>query len=278
MKASYQQVDKATLGMQGRLYPEDMVIEVRGADVPEIRAWSNINDKDPMSVSKHVIDMITACVRVSSSSGVRTYNVKDIYEHDKLALLLTIHALTFAEKQDNMLYVQGECSNTACGRVFDKLPVTPANLMYRVPDEKYDKYIDAENGCFVIPTKSYGQIIYRPSTIGLGNAMFAWTQTFKPAFIRDNQEMFKTVQSLVYDWRTANDKSLRKLQIEQYNNMNAEQLGFRSGLLDKFNVEIIDTLEYICPDCGATFRCELAIEGGYKGMFVPVQSVDDELL
>lgn len=278
MKASYQQLDKTTLGMQGRLYPSDMVIEVRGADVPEIRAWSNINEKDPMSISKHVIDIITACVRVSSASGVHTYNVKDLYEHDKLALLMTIHTLTFADKRDTMMYVKAECSNEGCGKVFDQLAVTPANLMYKTPDEKYDKYIDAEKGCYVMPTKTYGEIVYRPSTIGLGNAMLSWSKTFKPQFVIDNQEMLKTVQSLVTDWRTANDKSLRKLQIEQYNNMDAKQLGFRSGLIDLLSIEVLDTLEYVCPDCGATFRCPLAIEGGYKGMFVPVQSVDDELL
>lgn len=267
----------STLAMGGKLYPEDMKIEVRGASVAEIRTWSNLDENDPMSIASHTLAMLTACVRVTGEGG-KSYSVKDIYEHDKLALLLTIHIITFADKADRMLYIKGRCSNTLCNAEFDKLAVTPANLSYQAPDASYDKYIDRQNGQYVLQTKSFGSVEYKPTTIGLGQAMFSWIQSFAPEFIKDNQEMLKTVQAFVTDWRLANDKSLRKLQIERYNTMTAEQIGFYTALLAKFTIAVSDTLEYVCPHCGASFHSQLAIEGGYKGMFVPVQSLDDELL
>jgi hypothetical protein len=278
MNSAYQEIDKQLLGYQGRLYPNDMKIEVRSAGVPEIREWSNINENDIRSVAQHIIDIITKCVRVTSTIGGKTYNVKDIYEHDKMCLLLLIHQLTFADKKDNMLYVHGECSNTACGRQFDKLAVTPANLLYNVPDEKFEKYIDSERGLFVIQTKNFGTIEYKPATIGLGQAMMNWVSTFKPKFVQENQAMFRMVQSLVQDWRLANDKSLRKLQVEEYNTMNTDVLSFRTELLDQLNIELKDELEYECPDCHSSFRCQLAFEGRYRTLFMPVSNIDSELL
>ena len=279
MKSAYQVLDRNLLGWNGRLYPDDMVIEVRGADVPEIRAWSNIDEKDPTSIAKHIIDIITSCTRVSSSTNTHSYSVKDLYEHDKLAIMMTIHELTFADKKANNLHVPGECSNPLCGRTFDELIITPANFTFKVPDEKYIKYINAEEGKFVIQTKNYGTIEYRPSTIGLGNAMTSWISTFKPAFVKENQSMFRIVQSLVTDWRLANDKMLRRLQVEQYNNMNADALAFRIHLLDALSIELKPELEYICPDCGATFRSRLSILEGIKHLFLPdIQDFDEELL
>lgn len=278
MKQTYQIVDRNLLGYSGKLYPLDMQIEVRGAAVPEIRAWSNIDENDAASVAKHVIDIITACTRVTSTIATKHYSVKDLYEHDKMTLLLLIHALTFADQKSNNIFITATCSNTMCNKEFDRLAVQPANLIFKTPDEKYEKYIDADNGKFVIQTKSYGTIEYRPTTIGLGNAMLSWIQTFKPAFIRENQAMFRMVQSLVSDWRLANDKYLRKLQVEQYNQMNTDVLSFRTALLDELTIELSTNLEYVCPDCGATFRCPMALDGGYRQLFMPVQSIADELV
>jgi hypothetical protein len=279
MQQAYVPVDRDLLGFKGRLYPADMLIECRGAGVPEIRAWSNIRENDPTSVSKAIIDIITACTRVSSTTGAHSYNVKDLYEHDKLVLLALVHEITFADKHQNNMHVSGECGNPLCGKVFEELVVTPANFTFKVPDDKYIKYIDGEEGKFVIQTKNYGTIEYRPSTIGLGNAMFNWIGTFKPNFVKENQAMFRMVQSLVLDWRTANDKALRRLQVEQYNNMNPEVLAFRTHLLDELSIELKNELEYVCPDCGATFRCNLAFTEGMRELFLPaVQDFDAELL
>lgn len=274
----YQKVDKNLLGYAGKLYPMDMQIEIRAASVPEIRAWSNMNEDDPQSMASHIIDIIVACTRVTSSIPGKSYSPKDLYEHDKLALLLMIHGATFADQKHNNIFVSGECTNAGCGKQFEKLAISPANLQYNCPDEKYEQYIDADKGCFVMQTKSYGTIEYKPSTIGLGSAMMSWISTFKPQFIRDNQSMFAIVQALVTDWRLANDKTLRRIQIEHYNQMDGNKLGFYLSLIDKLSVTLSNELEYVCPQCGNTFRCELAINGGYKQMFVPVQSLDDELL
>jgi DNA-directed RNA polymerase subunit RPC12/RpoP len=275
MLKNYQIIDRSLLGYQGKLYPSDMIIEARGADVPEIRAWANIDENDLASIAKHVIDIIGACVKVTSKNPAIAYSYRDLYEHDKMFLLLYIHALTFADQAGNNVFVKCECSK--CHKEFDKLAVTPANLKYNCPDDKYAKYIDSDKGVFVIPTKSYGKLEYKPSTIGLGSAMMDWIPTFEPEFIKDNQTMLRIVQGLVTDWRAVNNSALRKLQIERYNLMNGQALGFYIDLLDKLEITLSNELEYVCPDCGATFRCPLAFSGSYRSLFVSVQSFDDEL-
>lgn len=278
MTNAFEEVDKALLGYDGRLYPADMKIEVRAADVPEIRMWSEIRDDDPRSVAQAIIDIIVACTRVSSSTGANKYTVKDIYEHDKMALLLLIHSMTFADQQANSLYVKGECENASCGKVFEKLAVRTANLQYTVPDEKYAKYINPDLGLFQVQTKTYGTIEFKPSTIGVGQQMLEWIGTFQPKFVREHTNMFKLVQALCTDYRVVNAKYLRKLQVECYNNYNANELAFRTNLVDALNIALKEELTYECPECHERFQCPLVVEGGYRNIFVPVQDIADELL
>jgi hypothetical protein len=278
MTNAYEEVDKALLGYGGKLYPADMKIEVRSADVPEIRMWSEIRDDDPRSVAQAIVDIILACTRVSSSTNANRYTVKDIYEHDKMALLLLIHSMTFADQKSNSLYVKGECQNSACGKVFDQLAVQAANLQYNVPDEKYAKYINHDLGLFQVQTKSYGTIEFKPSTIGVGQQMLEWMSTFQPKFVREHTNMFKLVQALCTDYRLVNAKYLRKLQVENYNNYSAAELSFRTNLVDALNITLKEELAYECPECHERFQCPLTIEGGYRSIFVPVQDIADELL
>jgi hypothetical protein len=90
--------------------------------------------------------------------------------------------------------------------------------------------------------------------------------------------MFKTVQSLVYDHHGLTTEKLRSLQIEEYNMWDTKRLSFQTNIVTEFDTSIKETLKYTCPDCGANFLTSLAIIGGYREMFMPVQSLDDELV
>lgn len=276
--SEYSLVDKADLGLGGRLYPEDMIIEARGAKVSEIRHWANINDQDILDVRRHITDIITSCVRVSSASEEHQYSPKDLYEFDQTALLLIINQLTFADTKKHNIFTKAKCGNAACGKAFDNLPIQPSNIMYTELDERFEKYIDTEHGGFLIKTKSYGDIAVKPSTIGLGMAITEWVRTFDADFVRSNMNMFSIVSLLATDWRKTNNKALRLLQVEQYNNMTPDKLSFYTMLYEKTSVQPKDMLEFICPDCGARFQSRLQFEGGYRAMFLPVQDTDAELL
>jgi len=276
--SEYSIVDKADLGLGGSLYPADMVIEARPATVKEIRHWANINDEDQLDIHRHIVDIITSCVRVTSADDSKAYSPKDLYEFDQLALLLIINSLTFADIKDHTIAVKGKCSKPSCGKVFDPLAVQPSNIVYKELDERFVKYIDQENGGFKIATKSYGEVVVKPATIGTALAVQEWMKTFELSFIRDNMNMFQIVQMLCSDWRTANNKSLRLLQVEQYNNMDASKLALFTKIMESTTVAPEPYLEYTCPDCGERFRCPIQFEGGYRAMFLPVQNIDDELL
>lgn len=276
--SEYSVVDKADLGLGGILYPADMVIEARPATVKEIRHWANINDDDQLDIHRHIVDIITSCVRVTSTDDNKKYSPKDLYEFDQLALLLIINSLTFADLKDHTIAVKGKCSKSTCGKVFDPLVVQPSNIVYKDINDKFKKYIDQDNGGFKIATKSYGDIIVKPATIGVALAVQEWMKTFDLQFIRDNMHMFQLVQMLCDDWRTANNKTLRLLQVEQYNQMNPNKLSLYTTIMEGTTVAPEPYLEYTCPDCGERFRCPIQFEGGYRSMFLPVQDLNNELL
>jgi hypothetical protein len=280
MATNYSIVDKKLLGWAGKLYPEDMIISVRSAEIQEIRDWSNMDENNPLDVSEHVIDMLSSCVKVTSETPDVLYSVKDIYEHDKIALLLLIHMATFPELKKHTIRVNGKCdTEDGCGTEHKDIPVQLANLQYSVPDSKYAKYIDADLGLFNIPAKSYGTIAFKPSTIGMGMKMRDWLSggQFDNKYISKNPEMFKVIQSMCTNHRTMNAKALRLLQVDKYNNFNADELAFRLELIKKLNISVLGELEFICPSCGATFRCPLEFTRSYKQMFIPTIDFDSEL-
>lgn len=275
---TWSEVEKNALGFEGKLYPSDMLIEARAAEFLDIRKWQNIDNTNPISVAKHIKDIVLSCIRVSSISGQNDYNVRDIYEHDKLALLLTIFGKTFDNKKEHNLFVKGRCFQSDCLKTYDKLIVQRSNIKYQIPAEKYHKYIDSERGCFVIQTKSHGEIIYKPSTIGLGEIVSAWTTDMTSEFVQNNMDILQTVQALALDWRTASAKELRRLQIEEYNLMSENKKLFYLALIDECSIKPEDELEFECSACGAPFRSVLPLSIFDKRLFYPVQSFDNELL
>lgn len=274
---SYSLVDRADLAYEGKLYPADMVIECRAATVKEIREWANVNEKDFMDVHQHILDIIMACTKVSSTIEGKTYSVKDLYECDEIALLLIIHYLTFVDKKKT-LTVSGSCTNPSCGADFQTLIVQTKNLTYTKLDERVLAHADHELGGFKFDLENE-VIRVKPSTIGIGIAMSAWMRSaFKPNFIKNNQMMFRIIQAMVNDWREVDEKKLRMIQISQYNNLNEEKLAEWTWLVENTTIEFTNELEYQCPQCGHTFRCSLEPTGGVRALFLPVQSIADKFL
>lgn len=277
---TWQVFDRSLLAMKGELYPTDMKFEICSPSLNSIRKWRNIDENNPASISMHITSMVSNCVRVTSESGSNEYDPKDLYEHDKLAFLLGIFKAFSAESpSEHNLFVEATCPD--CGKVYDKLAVQISNLTYKLPaQEMVDKYFDKELGYFVIKTKDFDDIMFKPSTIGLGQVVSKWSSTLDFKFLAENQDTVLAVQSLFTDWRGLTEAKVRKAQIEQYNLMTEKRKLFQMHLLDNVNVTPEGTLEYVCAgkECGARFRAPISYTKFNKALFMPVQSFTDQLL
>jgi hypothetical protein len=272
------EVNKADLFMQGRLYPEDMVIYAKPATVADIRRWSNMNPNNPVDSLRHVQNIIASCIEVESTIEGKRYSYKDLYINDRLALLLIINSITFEDRKTHGLFVNGECANTHCGYKCDKIAVQPANVSYDNIDEKYMKYVDAERGLFAIKTQHYGIIELKPLTIGMFDAISAFQQEkFKPEFVRDNLQMFNVIACSMLDWRKASVSAMYRYQVETFNMLKPEEYEIRRKLAEEVSKGLNGHFEFVCPDCGETFRCTIQSDDDFKSMFVAVQDIDAEL-
>lgn len=279
VKIEFQPLDRKNLGYEGKYYPADMKFAVRPVKVEEVRNWSNVDEENPASLATAVTDLIEACVQVTSSTEGKEYSYKDIYEHDKIAFLLLIHNISFADDRGHNLFVKGQCNGASlsCGKSFDKLVVQPANLTYPEIPEKFEKYFDPIDGIFKIKTKTFGEIKYKPSTIGIGAVMMPWTSSFSPDYATKHIFMFRLIQACVTDHRELTAEKLRMIQISEYNTWNKEKIAVMSTIVKELDTTLLSNLTYTCPDCGTSFRCKMAIEGGFRSIFTPSVS-DDEFI
>lgn len=279
---TFERFDKGLLACNGVLYPESMEFEICSPTVNQIRKWHSMNDENPLELSLNIIEMIEGCVRVKNG------DVKDIYEHDKLAFLIAIfNKFNVDNKLEHNLFVTGQCPH--CEKTFEKLVVQISNLTYKAPSaELIEKYLDKERGVFVIKTKKFGDIEFKPSTLGVGKIFSEWTSSLQVEFLRKNQSLVIELQSLFTDWRGLTKEKIRKVQVEEYNLFSDERKLFQMQLMDNFNVTIQNEVEFICPECAKnnenaedsqnTFRVLLPFEQINRTMFTPVSSFLDELL
>jgi hypothetical protein len=180
-------------------------------------------------------------------------------------------------KREHNVFAQGQCSNPQCREHYPKLIVQAANFRCTVPDSKYDQFIDTSLGLYKLPTKDFGEIVYKPSTIGLGEVASQWVMTLEPKFIQENMDVIEAVQALCTDFTDVNAEVLRKLQIGTYNLWSDEQKKFYLNLINRLTIKIEGALSYTCAKCKSDFRTPIPYGQLNKEMFVDVQSFDDQL-
>lgn len=271
-------VDMSQLGYGGRLYPQDLKIVYRAARAAEIRHWSNMDDSNlNAQVAQHLTDLIAVCCRCVSISGNNQYSYKDIYEHDKWKLIMMIHDLTFPENSEVTNPILLDVTSGVCKHHF-KLNLSADNIHFVEPDSMLDKYIDSENGGYLVNTKSLGQIALKPSTIGVGEAMAQYMMKLDIETQRNIIGIAPVVAMQLGDWRGLNDKLILQA-FQEFNGIEPlKALPLLLDIADKATVKAAETIKFVCPHCKMEGEAPFRFPNGIKQIFRPISNIESELL
>ena len=277
-ETSWFNVDMSKLAKQGRLYPSDLQIIYRACRSGEIRHWSNLDDNaNPAEVATYLNDIVKVCVRCVSKSGMNHWSVDDIYEHDKWYLIMLIHGLTFPENSELTNPITLEISSGTCKHNF-KLDLTADNMTWDEPDESMDKYIDSETGCYRVQTRSYGELILKPSTIGVGKVFAEYMRTLDKDTLMNAKTYILAAQWLTPDWRGLNVKKAEQI-CQSFQAMDAfKELPLKLKILSKCMILASNNIKFTCPKCHMEGEAPFRFPEGIKQIFQPVQNLESELL
>lgn len=271
-------VDMTKLGASGKLYPSDMQLMYRAARTAEIRHWSNLDDSaSNIDAADHLTDLVSVCVRAVSKSGNNVYSYKDIYEHDKWYLIMLIHDATFPEGSELTnpikLKVSGSCKHDY------EMSMTAANIMFVNNDAKMDKYIDSNLGCFRVKTKTYGDILMKPTTIGVSEAFRPYIATLDQQQIQNAKTNIFFSQWRALDWRKLKTNKDVELLCQSYNAMDPfKELPLKLDIYEKCLILPANTILTKCPVCGLEGTAPFRFPNGIKQIFRPISNIDEELL
>lgn len=256
-----------SLPSRGRFYPTDISIKIRAAKVAEIRHFSTMDENNLLDIDDKLNSIVESCTQVSSKTTRVSF--KDLIEEDRFILIMSIRDLTFPEPEAS-LKVEHQ---TKDGKKHE-VEIRREYFQYFSISPEIEKYYDGNLRAFAIQTRSHGEIIMRPPTIGLMQEVTKYIKERREQGLNIDQSLIQVAPYLGGDWRFFNQKRLFELEIE----MNgwdpkkymlvyrlAEQM--KVGLQPEMKVMLGDTEEII----------PINFRGGIKTLFI-VQDLSGELL
>lgn len=254
------------LPSEGRFYPDGTTLEIRAAQVQEIRHFSTIDENDPLDMDDKLNMIVDKCVRMRFPD--RQASWKDIKEEDRFYLIFAVRDLTFVNGE-NKLFLNLQCGRTCAGdgTYKEKVELVKDNFDYYKIDPRLMEHYDEKERCFVLRNTKAGTFkLYIPS---LG------VTSFIKGYVRQrikNNEFFdrsflKIAPFLFPEWRQLNDQS--------YNAMYQESMGWSplkfSSMLQmaemiRFGVKT--ELVRSCKQCGVEVRTPMSFPGGVKSIFI----------
>jgi hypothetical protein len=252
---------------KGRFYPQDSTIHVRSAKVAEIRHFSTMNEENILDIEEKLNNIVKSCMRFESKSKKLSY--KDIMEEDRIAVLLAIRDLTFPEPE-NKIIVKAENSY---GQTRDVEVATQNFTANEIPEE-IEKYYDTVSRCFRIQTRSSGEILMRPPSIGVMEEVTKYIRTQQETKKRWDQAFIQILPYIQLDWRGFGSKEIFNSEIE-FQGWNEKKYMVVYRLAEKMRIGAQPEMEVDID--GEDVMVPLDFPGGVKGLFI-ISDLAGELL
>lgn len=270
--AGYIDLPTENLPSAGRFYREDMKIKIRAALVKEIRNFSMIDENNLQDVDEKLNDILVACSKVTFGEKMGSY--KDILEEDRLYVILSIRELTFKNGENKiMMPTSKKCE---CGGCAESYELKTENIQTYTPDENIEKYYDNEIKGYRIRTKSYGEIVLAPPTIGVMRAITDWARKKEEEHKQWDKSLFQVVPYLVREWRGFDEKGIMSYATAMAGwDVNKFSIVFK--LAESIKVGIKPEFSYTCEKCGGTVTVPLSFQDGIRSLFV-ISDISSELL
>lgn len=268
-------LDLSLLPSGGRFYREDFEIHIRAARVGEVRDFSTVDEENLKDVDDKLNSILVSCIKVMYGSQKGSY--RDILEEDRIYVILAIRELTFKNGEAKILMPVGKkkCGTPSC-KSQDNMELRTENLQFNNVDELVESYYDQVNRCYTVTTKSHGELVLAPPTIGVMRAI--------TDYIRKREEENKSwdkssVAILPYiqrEWRGFNEREIFSA-MTNFQGWDTGKYSLVYRLIEKMKIGIKPEFVYACQSCGGEVTVPLSFPGGIKSLFI-IQDISSELL
>ena len=263
----YHNLDMETLFSKGRFYPIDTKISIRAAKVAEIRHFSTMMEDNILDIEEKLNGIVKGCARIEAPGKKLSY--KDLLEEDRIAIILAIRDLTFPEPEQKLL-LKAENSYG----VTEDVELATKNLLGTTIPEEIEKYYDAVARCFRIQTRSSGEILMRPPSIGVMEVITKYIKEQQESRKRWDQAFVQILPYIQLDWRGFNTKEVFNQEVA-FQGWNEKKYMIMYRLAEKMKIGAQPEMEVDVD--GETVKLPLDFPGGIKSLFI-ISDLAGELL
>jgi len=190
-------------------------------------------------------------------------------EEDRVAVLLAIRDLTFPEPE-NKLNVPAENSY---GEKRDVEIATKNFTVNEIPED-IEKYYDAVARCYRIQTRSSGEILMRPPSIGVMEEVTKYIRTQQEGKKRWDQAFVQVLPYIQLDWRGFNTKEIFNQEVA-FQGWDERKYMVIYRLAEKMKIGAQPEMEVDVE--GEAVMVPLDFPGGIKSLFI-ISDLAGELL
>lgn len=271
----YIKLDLANFPSGGQFYREDFEIHIRSARVGEIREFSTVDEENILDVDEKLNSLLVNCTKIMYGNQRGSY--RDVLEEDRIYLILSIRELTFKEGENKLMMPVGrkQCKTGTC-KSQESVELKTNNLQFNDQDELIEKYYDYENKCFTVPTKSHGELVIAPPTIGVMRAITDWIRKREEQNLPWDKSSLSILPYIQREWRGFNDKEIFSA-ITNFQGWDASKFSIVYRLVEKAKIGVKPEFVYPCESCGEEVTVPLTFPGGIKALFI-IQDISSELL
>ena len=260
-------VNMETLFSKGRFYPLDTKISIRSAKVAEIRHFSTMVEESLLDIEEKLNGIVKSCARIESPTKKLSY--KDLLEEDRIAIILAIRDLTFPESE-NKLMLKAENSYG----VTKDVELATKNLIGTEIPEEIEKYYDAVARCYRVQTRSAGEILMRPPSIGVMETITKYIKEQQEQNKRWDQAFVQILPYIQLDWRGFNTKEVFNQEVA-FQGWNEKKYMIMYRLAEKMKIGAQPEMEVDVD--GEMVKLPLDFPGGIKSLFI-ISDLAGELL
>lgn len=269
----YVPMDIQNLPSKGRFYPINITISIRSALTKEIEHWSTMIENNPLDVDRHINDIINSCCIVKS--GTRQMSYADLLEGDKIFILIAIKDRTFLESE-NVLNLTIPCRK--CGHENKRELKNNIIDVNSECDEDLEKYYSEEHRCYIIKTKSYGEIAIHPPRAGVMEFILNYSiereQKKKPW----SKSLVTLLPFLTIDSKSLSDKKMIEWEAEMMTwGKDGKKYALLYRMCEKIKIGINPDIHIKCDNCSAEVTTPFDFPNGIKSLFL-VSDFSDELI
>ena len=251
----------------GRFYPEGTTIQIRSAKVAEIRHFSTMDENNLLDIDEKLNAIVESCTRVTNEKSRTSF--KDLCEEDRFILILAIRDLTFPEPENSL---KVDWSNRRGTK--HEIEIKREYFEYFDIPAELEKYYSAEHKAFIIRTKSYGEIMMRPPSIGVMSEITKYIKDRRDKEQEIDQSLLQIAPFVATDWRTFNQKRLWELEVEM-NGWDNKKYLLLYKLAEQMKIGIQPEMKVMVEDEEASIP--INFRDGIKSLFI-VQDLSQELL